>query len=254
MSQHKLYDVYDDATQVARQIPRYPKSYTRVPASPLIERPLTLSEISGPKDLAGLLHAGPLDLSRSAEGKRAVGQLIWVTGKVCDEDGSPIQGAVLEIWQANSAGKYIHQLDGTDAPLDPNFTGSGQMLTGPDGEYRFVTIKPGAYPWRNHPNAWRPSHIHFSVFGPSFCARLITQMYFPGEPLNAQDRILHSVPDAQARARLIAQPMPMQAVPQTDHLGFCWDVVIRGAQQTPIEQTDTHATNNGITRGIPPWR
>ena len=237
MSQHKLYDVYDDATQVARQIPRYPKSYTRVPASPLIERPLTLSEISGPKDLAGLLHAGPLDLSRSAEGKRAVGQLIWVTGKVCDEDGSPIQGAVLEIWQANSAGKYIHQLDGTDAPLDPNFTGQGRLVTDEEGSYRFLTVKPGAYPVNDTGWWWRPPHIHFSILGMSWMDRYLTQIFFPGEPLNKVDLLLNAAGDQEVKNRLIFEEdgmaMATKELKVENTLGFRRDFVLRGHKRTP---------------------
>ena len=229
MSQQKLYDVYDDATQVARQIPRYPKSYTRVPASPLIERPLTLSEISGPKDLAGLLHAGPLDLSRSAEGKRAVGQLIWVTGKVCDEDGSPIQGAVLEIWQANSSGRYAHPNDDTGEPLDPDFDGFAVLTTGADGRYAFKTVRPKAY--RVSADRWRPAHIHFSVTGKT--ERLVTQMYFPGDPLFPLDAIACSVPEA-ARHRIVCKFDPETTMPYWA-LSYLFDFVLRGRDATPME-------------------
>ncbi len=159
------YQPYDDNTQVARKIERYPLSFTRNPSAPLIERPVTLTERTGPFGLERELHAGPVDLSRIAveglgAGPRAVGQLINVSGRVTDEDGSPISDAIVELWQANSAGRYIHEMDRTDSPLDPNFTGQGRLVTGPDGEYQFFSIKPGAYPVLESGWWWRPPHIH----------------------------------------------------------------------------------------------
>ena len=168
------------------------------------------------------------------DGGRALGQRIVVAGHVRDEQGRPVRNTLLEIWQANAAGRFDHENDAHDAPLDPHFHGSGRIFTGDDGEYVFETIKPGAYPWRNHPNAWRPAHIHFSLFGPSFGTRLVTQMYFPGDPLLALDPILASIPDDGARARMIST---------YDHglsregyaLGFRWDVVLAGRYATPFE-------------------
>ncbi len=149
-----------------------------------------------------------------------------------DEDGRPVRGALLEIWQANAAGRYVHEGDQHPAPLDPNFTGAGRTLTDDDGRYRFVTVKPGAYPWRNHPNAWRPAHIHFSVFGRAFTQRLVTQMYFPGDPLFAYDPIFQSVRDPAARERLVARLDLDETTPEWA-LGYTWDLVLR---RTPFEE------------------
>ena len=249
---------YDDNTQPTWRVPGYKETFTRTPNEALLTRPKTLSERVGPVRIEEKLMPARVDSEHTQT--QAQGQRIYLRGRVLDSDGSPVRGAILEIWQANASGRYRHAMDATNPnPLDPHFDGAFRLCTDARGEFALCTIKPGGYPVPQHPERWwRPPHMHFSVFGDGFASRLVTQMYFPGEPLNAQDRILHSVPDAQARARLIAQPMPMQAVPQTDHLGFCWDVVIRGAQQTPIEQTDTHATNhrtNSVTNGgTPQWR
>ena len=175
------YFPYDDRTQLARQIAGYPRSFTRTPAQPLIERPVTLSELTGPVGLERRLKIDDGDLSRAVPGgARAMGQLISVEGRVVDEDGAPIVGAVIEIWQANSAGKYIHELDRHEAPFDPNFTGQGRLLTDGEGRFQFRSIKPGAYPVMESDWWWRPPHIHFSIFGPSWMNRFVTQIFFPG--------------------------------------------------------------------------
>ena len=157
-----------------------------------------------------------------------------MTGRVLDEAGRPVRGTLIEIWQANACGRYIHPRDQHDAPLDPNFTGTGRVLTDEEGRYRFVTIKPGAYPWRNHPNAWRPAHIHLSLFGPAFATRLVTQMYFPGDPLIPLDPILAGVPDPAARLRLVAAFDLDTTMPEWA-LGYRFDIVLRGRSATPME-------------------
>jgi protocatechuate 3,4-dioxygenase, beta subunit len=151
---------------------------------------------------------------------------------VLDEDGRPIPGALVEVWQANAAGRYAHEVDRHPAPLDPNFTGAGRTITDGEGRYRFVTIKPGAYPWKNHPNAWRPAHIHFSLFGRAFTQRLVTQMYFPGDPLFPFDPIFNSVRDAKARERMISR-FDLDATVPDWALAYQWDIVLRGPDETP---------------------
>jgi protocatechuate 3,4-dioxygenase beta subunit len=170
------------------------------------------------------------DLTRQHDGEPQ-GQRIVVTGRVLEEDGRPVRNALIEIWQTNAGGRYRHDGDQHPSPLDPNFTGAGRTLTDDDGRYEFVTIKPGAYPWGNHPNAWRPAHIHFSLFGRAFSSRLVTQMYFPDDPLFDQDPIFQSVRDPQARERLLAQFDLALTRPEWA-LGFRWDVVLRS---TPFE-------------------
>ncbi len=164
-----------------------------------------------------------------------VGERIVVSGRVLDGDGRPVRHQLVEIWQANAAGRYLHQRDQHPAPLDPHFTGVGRVLTDADGGYRFTTIKPGPYPWKNHHNAWRPAHIHFSLFGTQFTQRLITQMYFPGDPLFGLDPIFQSIVDPRARERLVAT---------YDHdltqaewaTGYRWDIVLSGTGRTPLDQ------------------
>jgi protocatechuate 3,4-dioxygenase beta subunit len=179
------------------------------------------------------VHALEADLTIQHNGE-PLGERIVVSGRVLDGDGRPVAGQLVEIWQANSAGRYIHKRDQHPAPLDPNFTGVGRCITGADGSYSFTTIKPGAYPWKNHLNAWRPAHIHFSLFGQAFTQRLVTQMYFPGDPLFFQDPIFNSVPDEKARARMISS---YDHDVTSDHwaLGFKFDVVLRGRERTPFE-------------------
>ena len=227
------YLPYDDRTQLARQIPGYPRSFTRTPAQPLIERPLTLSELTGPVGLERRLQIGDGDLSRAIpDGPRAMGQLISVEGRVVDEDGAPVAGAVIEIWQANSSGKYIHELDRHEAPVDPNFTGQGRLLTDAEGHFQFRSIKPGAYPVMESDWWWRPPHIHFSIFGPSWMNRFVTQVFFPGEPLNEIDLLLNGVEDPEARERLIFQA-GATSVGALNMLKYRRDLVLRGRHQTP---------------------
>lgn len=163
-----------------------------------------------------------------------LGARIVVTGRVLDGDGHPVRNQLVEIWQANSAGRYIHQRDQHPAPIDPNFTGAGRTITDDDGNYRFITIKPGAYPWRNHTNAWRPAHIHFSLFGNAFTQRIVTQMYFPGDPLFPLDPIYNSIVDQRARDRLIADYDHDVTSPEWA-LGFRWNIVLTGPQATWFE-------------------
>lgn len=193
----------------------------------------TLSEITGPRFGPGLVTPAEADLTRHAGGE-AIGERIIVAGRVLDEDERPLADTLVEIWQANSAGRYAHDADRHEAPLDPHFIGAGRVMTDARGFYCFQSIKPGAYPWRNHHNAWRPAHIHFSLFGPGFATRLITQMYFPGDPLLALDPIFNSVPDTDARERLIAAFDIELTVPE-HALGYHFDIVLRGRDATPME-------------------
>jgi protocatechuate 3,4-dioxygenase beta subunit len=176
------------------------------------------------------------DLTRQHDGD-PLGERIIVFGRVTDSDGRPVRQSLIEVWQANSAGRYRHEVDDHPAPLDPNFSGYGRAVTDADGAFRFVTVRPGAYPWRNHPNAWRPAHIHFSLFGRHFVDRLVTQMYFPGDPLFGQDPIFNSVPDPRGRERLIARFDIEQTVPEWA-LAFRFDIVLRGDGATPFERDD----------------
>jgi protocatechuate 3,4-dioxygenase, beta subunit len=169
------------------------------------------------------------------DGAEAIGERIIVSGRVIDEDGRPIADTLIEIWQANAAGRYAHEADQHRAPLDPHFSGVGRVVTDAAGAYRFVTVKPGAYPWRNHANAWRPAHIHYSLFGPAFATRLITQMYFEGDPLLASDPIYNSVADAEARARLVAA-FALELTQPDYALGYRFDFVLRGRDATPMER------------------
>ena len=195
--------------------------------------PETLTELTGPAYPYGRIRTTDNDLTRQHDGE-SIGERIVVEGRVLDESGRPIPDTLVEIWQANAAGRYAHRWDQHEAPLDPNFSGAGRTLTDNDGRYRFVTIRPGAYPWRNHDNAWRPAHIHFSLFGTSFLSRLITQMYFPGDPLHSLDPILNSIPDERARQRLIAN-FDLSATKPEWALGFTFDIVLRGSNATPME-------------------
>jgi protocatechuate 3,4-dioxygenase beta subunit len=174
------------------------------------------------------------DLTRQHRGD-PLGERIILSGRVTDSDGRPVRHTLVEIWQANAAGRYVDPVDDHPAPLDPNFTGAGRCLTDADGRYRFVTIKPGAYPWRNHANAWRPAHVHFSLFGPSLASRLVTQMYFSGDPLIAFDPILNSIPDPKGRELLMSHFDLETTMPEWA-LGFRWDIVVRGSAATPVER------------------
>jgi len=212
--------------------PGYVSSVKRAPSQALVSIPQTLSEITGPEFQPHQLKVGA-DLTGQGHGEPS-GQRILLSGRVLDEDGKPMRNTLVEIWQANAAGRYNHAVDQHDAPLDPNFIGNGQLLTDHEGRYQFKTIKPGAYPWRNHPNAWRPAHIHFSLFGPAIATRLVTQMYFPGDSLLPYDPIFNGVRDEAARQRLIAQFDWDTTVPE-HALGFRFDIVLRGRLETPME-------------------
>ena len=209
--------------------PAYASTHKRAPRNAPIRLEHTLSEITGPR--FEMLAPGENDLTHF-DGGEAVGERIIVTGDVLDEDGRAIPHTMIEIWQANAAGRYAHAEDQHEAPLDPHFAGVGRVITGAHGAYRFMTVKPGAYPWRNHHNAWRPNHIHFSLFGPSFATRLITQMYFPDDPLLALDPIFNGVPDRSARERLIAKFDIEVTIPEYA-LGYRFDFVLRGREATP---------------------
>jgi len=213
--------------------PEYRSSQQRAPLRPLVPMPHGLTEVTGPLLGAERVTAADADLTTRHAGE-PIGERIVLTGRVLDSDGRPVSGTLVEIWQANAAGRYNHPVDDHPAPIDPNFDGGGRCVTDSQGRYRFVTIKPGPYPWRNHPNAWRPAHIHFSLFGRAFTQRLVTQMYFPGDPLFAQDPIFNSVPDPKARERMIARFSLDQTVPDWA-LGFEWDIVLRGRDETVFE-------------------
>ena len=191
-------------------------------------------DVAGPVFGHETVSEADADLTAQSTGV-AIGERISVSGIVRDDDARPVRNALIEIWQANAAGRYRHRQDQHDAPLDPNFTGCGRMLTDGDGRYRLLTIKPGAYPWRNHHNAWRPAHIHFSVFGAGLVSRLVTQMYFPGDPLLAHDPVFGSIPDERARNRLISSFDWDSTVPE-QALGFRFDIVLRGSSATPMER------------------
>ncbi len=216
----------------------YRATVQRAPHRPLVTIPQTLSEMTGPGPAisASSVQDSDLTLNMGTEAA-AMGERIIITGRVLDEHGHPVQHTLIEIWQANAAGRYRHRTDQHHAPLDPNFLGFGRVLTDQRGVYRFVTVRPGAYPWENHPNAWRPAHIHFSLFGPSSVSRLITQMYFPGDPLHEQDPIFHAVPTA-ARPRLIAQYAHDVTEPRWA-LGYRFDIVLHGPDATPFEPLES---------------
>jgi protocatechuate 3,4-dioxygenase, beta subunit len=205
--------------------PDYRSTALRAPRQPLLGVPQRLTEVTGPLLGGERVAAADADLTTQHAGE-PIGERIIVTGRVLDSDGRAVPGTLVEIWQANAAGRYRHQTDQHPAPLDPNFTGAGRCLTDPQGRYRFVTIKPGAYPWQNHHNAWRAQHIHFSLFGRAFTQRLVTQMFFPGDPLFFQDPIFNSVPDA-ARERMIARFDLDRTEPEWA-LAYTWDIVLRG--------------------------
>ncbi|HKY09875.1 MAG TPA: protocatechuate 3,4-dioxygenase subunit beta [Candidatus Binatia bacterium] len=212
----------------------YGSSVKRGPLKRLVPIGQTLSEITGPLFADVKLDPGENDLARDDTGKEALGERIIVVGRVIDEDERPVPNSVIEIWQANAAGRYRHPVDQHNAPLDPNFVGAGRCVTNDKGEYRFLTIKPGAYPWLNHTNAWRPAHIHLSLFGPSFVTRLVTQFFFPGDPLIPLDPILNSIPSKSGRQRLIASYAHDVTEPEFA-LGYRFDIVLRGRQATPFE-------------------
>ncbi|GGV28526.1 protocatechuate 3,4-dioxygenase subunit beta [Actinomadura cremea] len=212
--------------------PGYKSTVLRAPERELVMPELGPDAVEATSPVYGHQELGRLDwdLTRQHPGE-PLGERIIVTGRLLDAAGRPIRGALVEVWQANAAGRYLHAGDQHPAPLDPNFTGAGRCLTDDDGRYRFVTIKPGAYPWRNHHNAWRPAHIHFSVFGTAFTQRLVTQMYFPGDPLFAFDPIFQSIPEQRDRESLVSR-FDMDTTEPEWALGYQWDIVLG---DTPME-------------------
>ncbi|HEY2218615.1 MAG TPA: protocatechuate 3,4-dioxygenase subunit beta [Gaiellaceae bacterium] len=228
----------DDASlgpEVQVDYPGYRSTRWRAPKRPLLTLPEEFHTLEGP--VFGDESVSPLDsdLTRQHDGE-PLGERLAVHGRVLDEDGRPLRGALVEVWQANAAGRYRHQVDQHPAPLDPNFSGAGRCLTDAEGRYRFVTVKPGAYPWGNHENAWRPAHIHFSLFGRLFTQRLVTQMYFPGDPLFPYDPIFNSVRDPRSRELLVSR-FDLSATQPEWALAYEWDIVLgRGARDvTPVE-------------------
>lgn len=218
--------------------PGYRSTRLRAPTRAPVVLRQRLTEVTGPltRHCAGF-SGGPSDDDLTAQHPgEPIGQRIIVFGRVRDSDGRAVPDTLVEVWQANSAGRYAHARDDWPAPLDPNFTGGGRVVTDASGDYTFTTIRPGAYPWGNHHNAWRPAHIHFSLFGVAFTQRLITQMYFPDDPLFAQDPIFNSVPDEKARRRLVAV-FDLDATRPDRALAYRFDIVLRGREQTPFEQT-----------------
>jgi protocatechuate 3,4-dioxygenase, beta subunit len=220
-------------SQPDRSCDGYRSTIGRNPSAPLIQLPQTISELTGPLYGHNPIGETDNDLTRQHSGE-PLGERIIVSGRVIDENGRAVPKTLVEIWQANAAGRYLHVRDNHPAPLDPNFSGAGRAMTDENGFYKFVTVKPGAYPWRNHHNAWRPAHIHFSVFGPSLLTRLVTQMYFPGDPLFPFDPIFNSIPDERARQRLISS-FDLENTQPEWALAFHFDIVLRGRDSTPFE-------------------
>jgi protocatechuate 3,4-dioxygenase beta subunit len=223
----------EPGTQPLHLHPPYVSSIKRAPVQPLVAIPQTISEITGPVFGPEVIEPKASDLTSQHAGY-PLGQRIIVSGCVLDEDNRPLANTLIEIWQANAAGRYLHTIDQHGAPLDPNFTGCGHTITDTEGRYRFVSIRPGAYPWRNHYNAWRPAHIHFSLFGPAFATRLVTQMYFPGDTLLPFDPIFNCVADEKARNRLISEFDWETTIPESA-LGYKFDIILRGREATPME-------------------
>ena len=227
----------------------YQSTKLRAPEFPLIEVPLTLSELTGPGPVISRVTPEDADMTRNAgTGGEAIGQRIIVTGRVLDEVGRPIPNTLVEIWQANAAGRYLHKNDTWPGPLDPNFLGIGRTLTDANGVYKFVTVKPGIYPWKNHRNAWRPAHIHFSLFGRSLVSRLVTQMYFPDDPMLSLDPIFHGVPNDSARQRMVST-YDHDVTEEEWALGYRWDIVLHGPEATPFDERWPAPLENGQEDG-----
>jgi protocatechuate 3,4-dioxygenase beta subunit len=233
MTQIRRYRRFHPGTQPEYDFPFYVSTAKRHPTQPLVIVPQTLSEITGPVFGHDDVKPADNDLTRQHKGD-PLGERIIVSGRVLDEGGRPMPHTLVEVWQANAAGRYPHKADQHDAPVDPNFSGAGRAITDAEGRYRFVTIRPGEYPWRNHYNAWRPAHIHFSLFGPAIVQRLITQMYFPGDPLLEYDPMFTCVPDQKARNRLIST-FDWETTQPEFALGYRFDIVLRGREATPME-------------------
>jgi protocatechuate 3,4-dioxygenase beta subunit len=210
----------------------YRSTRLRSPKEQLLELPADALDIPGPFVPRGFVRHGDNDLT--VHGKSApLGEKMILEGRITDESGRPVRDSLVEIWQANASGRYHHPGDQHEAPLDPNFLGIGRTFTDAEGNYRFVTIKPGSYPWQNHTHAWRPQHIHFSLLGNAPVQRLVTQMYFPGDPLLAIDPVYQSIPDAKARERLICS-LDLETGIEMIALGYRFDIVLAGAKSTPM--------------------
>jgi protocatechuate 3,4-dioxygenase beta subunit len=223
----------DDDSHPPLDFPDYKSTSLRAPKRPLQIVEGGLTELSGPVLGDGLIGELDHDLTRQHDGE-PLGERIIVHGRLLEDDGRPVRDSLVEVWQCNAAGRYLHHGDQHPAPLDPNFTGLGRCVTDSEGRYRFITIKPGSYPWGNHHNAWRPAHIHFSLFGRAFAQRLVTQMYFPGDPLFGQDPIFNSVRDPQARERMISR-FDLETTQPEWALAYEFDIVLRGENGTPFE-------------------
>ncbi|HEU5020876.1 MAG TPA: protocatechuate 3,4-dioxygenase subunit beta [Bryobacteraceae bacterium] len=230
---NRIYPRMEAGDQARLDYPPYKSTLLRAPKKPLIQLPHTLSELTGPVYGHNPIGETDNDLTRQCAGE-PLGERIIVAGKVLDEDARPIRNTLIEVWQANAAGRYRHERDDHPAPLDPNFIGAGRTMTDDEGNYRIVTIKPGADPWRNHANAWRPAHIHFSLFGPAFVTRLVTQMYFPNDPLMARDPISQSIGDPNVVERLVSS-FDLDLTEPEWALGYRFNFVLRGRNATPFE-------------------
>jgi protocatechuate 3,4-dioxygenase beta subunit len=234
MNDAHRYRKFAAGTQPEYLHPAYVSTVKRAPSKPLILLPHTKTEATGPVFGHSVVTAVDSDLTKQHAGE-PLGERIIVSGRVLDEEGRAVRGALVEVWQANAAGRYLHRVDQHGAPLDPNFSGCGRVMTDDEGRYRFVSIKPGAYPWGNHDNAWRPQHIHFSLFGAGLLTRLVTQMYFPGDPLLEFDPVFNSIADEKARSRLISR-FDWETTQPSHALGYRFDIVLRGREQTPVEK------------------
>jgi len=234
MAEPPIFGKLANGTQPHYLHPGYRSSVKRAPTRPLIVLPHTLSERTGPVFGQDMVRESDRDLTAQHAGE-PLGERIVISGRLLDEGGKPVRGALIEVWQANAAGRYKHKMDQHHAPLDPNFSGFGRTLTDAEGRYKFISIKPGAYPWGNHANAWRPAHVHFSIFGAGLLSRLVTQMYFPGDPLLAYDPIYNCIPDEEAKQGLISLFDWENTSPEFA-LGYRFDIVLRGRDATPMEK------------------
>ena len=234
MAEPPIFGKLASGTQPHYLHPGYRSSVKRAPTRPLIVLPHTLSERTGPVFGQDMVRESDRDLT-AQHAEEPLGERIVVSGRLLDEGAKPVRGALIEVWQANAAGRYRHKMDQHHAPLDPNFSGFGRTLTDAEGRYKFISIKPGAYPWGNHANAWRPAHVHFSIFGAGLLSRLVTQMYFPGDPLLAYDPIYNCIPDEKAKQGLISMFDWENTSPEFA-LGYRFDIVLRGRDATPMEK------------------
>jgi len=234
MAEPPIFGKLASGTQPHYLHPGYRSSVKRAPTRPLIVLPHTLSERTGPVFGQDMVRESDRDLT-AQHAEEPLGERIVVSGRLLDEGAKPVRGALIEVWQANAAGRYKHKMDQHHAPLDPNFSGFGRTLTDAEGRYKFISIKPGAYPWGNHANAWRPAHVHFSIFGAGLLSRLVTQMYFPGDPLLAYDPIYNCIPDEKAKQGLISMFDWGNTSPEFA-LGYRFDIVLRGRDATPMEK------------------